>query len=158
MPAPGRDTAAYPWANWPMPNPPSTGLPNPQSYDMSTKEGVVIDLVTGLEWQATVDEPKYAWRDAAGYCTGLDLDGGGFRVPSRIELLSIVDYTQPGPVLDARVFPNTPSEPFWTASPLVSDAASAWSVHFGFATTIATASQTMTELHVRCVRGMGGSQ
>src|SRR5436190_8651121 len=40
-------------AGWPMPNPPSAGLPNPASYDTS-RDGIVTDKVTGLIWQRRV--------------------------------------------------------------------------------------------------------
>src|SRR5215471_9261180 len=50
---PGGDEVVVSTA-WPMPNPPSTGLPNPASYDTSVS-GVVHDRVTGLDWQSVVD-------------------------------------------------------------------------------------------------------
>jgi hypothetical protein len=144
----------HPYADWPMPNPPSTGLPNPQSYDVSRKPGVVVDGVTGLEWQRVLDSGNYVWSTADGYCAGLTIagSGGGFRVPSRIELLSIVDFTQPGPLIDARAFPDTPSDYFWTSSPVAGDESKAWSVHFGFGTIIASASPATSSFRVRCVR------
>jgi hypothetical protein len=145
-------SAAFAFADWPMPNPPSTGLPNPQSYETGGTPGVVLDNVTGLEWQRAVDDRTLAWADAASYCTGLPLAGGGFRLPSRIELLSIVDFTRDGPVIDPAVFPNTPSEPFWSGSAFIDDPANAWSVHFGFATIFASSSRANLAFRARCVR------
>jgi hypothetical protein len=151
-PTGGRGPTAHAWADWPMPNPPSSGLPNPQNYDFSRKPGIVFDTITGLEWQRMLDGGAYAWEDAPAYCTGLTLDGGGFRVPSRIELLSIVDFTQSDPLIDSRAFPETPSEYFWTSSPIINDSSKAWSVHFGFGTIIASASPATAAFRVRCVR------
>ncbi len=148
----GTGGAMHPFADWPMPNPPSTGLPNPQAYDVSRKPGLVVDGVTGLEWQRTLDMETYPWSAASAYCSRLSIDGGGFRLPSRIELLSIVDFTQPGPLVDARIFPDTPSDYFWTSSPIASDDSKAWSVHFGFGTIIASSSPVASTFHVRCVR------
>ena len=45
-----------------MPNPPTAGLPNAQSYDTMSLTGVVIDLITGLQWQQTVDESTFTCR------------------------------------------------------------------------------------------------
>ena len=135
-----------------MPNPPSTGLPNPQSYDTSRMPEVVFDNVTKLEWQRTVAEGTYDWSAARAYCSALTSAGGGWRLPSRIELLSIVDFTQPGPVIDTKAFPSTPSEYFWTASPLAGDASTAWSVQFGFGTVFASPNVNTNALRVRCVR------
>jgi uncharacterized protein DUF1566 len=148
----GRGPVEHAFADWPMPNPPSSGLPNPQNYDFSRKNGIVVDTITGLEWQRALDGGAYAWADAPAYCSGLTLDGGGFRLPSRIELLSIVDFTQTGPLIDSRAFPDTPSEYFWTSSPLAADSSKAWSVHFGFGTIIASGSPATASFRVRCVR------
>ena len=43
----------YSYACWPMPNPSSSGLPNPSSYT-DLKDGTVQDNVTGLVWQQAV--------------------------------------------------------------------------------------------------------
>ncbi len=144
--------AAFAFADWPMPNPPATGLPNPQSYETGGTPGVVLDNVTGLEWQRAIDDRTLAWADASAYCASLPLAGGGFRLPSRIELLSIVDFTRDGPVIDPSVFPNTPSEPFWSGSPFIDDPSNAWSVHFGFATIFASSSRAALPFRARCVR------
>src|SRR5262245_28544364 len=76
------------WATWPMPNPPSTGLPNPASYDTSV-DGVVCDEVTGLLWQREVDSTAvYIRSEASAYCDGLELAGyDDWRLPTRIELV-----------------------------------------------------------------------
>ena len=78
------------FANWPMPNPASAGLPNPSSYDTSIA-GVVRDNVTGLMWQQTdvLTGDITTLSGAAAYCSALRL--GGFtdwRLPSRIEIVS----------------------------------------------------------------------
>jgi hypothetical protein len=40
-----------------------------------------------------------------------------WRVPTREELVSIVDYSVPAPSINSAYFPNTPSVNFWTSSP-----------------------------------------
>jgi hypothetical protein len=144
--------ATHPFAEWPMPNPPSTNLPNPQVYDASQEPGVVVDAVTGLEWQRNVDPGTLDWSGAASYCARVAMGGGGFRLPSRIELLSLVDFTKSGPLIDATAFPDTPSNYFWTSSPVAADPSQAWSVYFGFGTTIASPSKATSSYDVRCVR------
>ncbi len=149
----GADVAPIPyaWADWPMPNPPMSGLPNPQSYDSSEIPDVVIDNVTQLKWQRKVENVTFTWSDAVSYCENFMLGGETWRLPTRIELLSIIDYTQPGPVIDTNVFPGTPSERFWSASPFADGPADAWSVHFGFATTIANTTEKANAYRARCV-------
>ena len=150
-------TVDFEWANWPMPNPPSTGLPHPQNYDYTSQPGVVKDLVTGLVWQRTVEGgdagAEFTWNAAQGYCATLALTGSDdWRLPTRIELISIVDQTRPspGPVIDLSAFPNAPGAVFWSASPSAGDSSKAWTVDFGpgFA---APATSTNT-CRVRCVR------
>jgi hypothetical protein len=142
----------YAWAEWPMPNPPSTGLPNPQTYDTATAAGVVVDMVTGLAWQRSVDETSFVWTDAVSYCDRLSLEGGGWRLPARIELLSIVDFTQNNPLIEPTAFPATPSEQFWTSSLVAGNPSNAWSVDFGFGAGL-TYDEPVTGSHrVRCVR------
>ncbi len=144
-----------PHPRWPMPNPPSTGLPNPQSYDTSTS-GVVTDNVTGLMWQRAVSAASYYWDDAHAYCADLALAGkADWRVPSRIELVSLIDFTRSNPSIDPTAFPSTPSAEFWTTSPSAGTAQYAWTVNFttGDVKPFGNHRDVPTDaLRVRCVR------
>jgi hypothetical protein len=111
--ASGEAYVAPVWATWPMPNDPASGLPRPQSYDTSVAE-IAADKVTGLTWQRDayllstaqappVDEILAA---AATYCAGLRLgDFSDWRVPSRIELVSLMDFSS-SPASNSTVFPS----------------------------------------------------
>src|SRR6478609_10554828 len=78
------------WATWPMPNADSR-LPNAQNFD-ARPAGVVLDRVTGLVWQQSVDMRQFTFEDAIQHCTELSLDGhDDWRLPSRLELVSILD-------------------------------------------------------------------
>lgn len=102
---------------WPMPNPASAGLPNPSSYTVDATNNIVIDDVTGLKWQRTVDDSEFTWSKAKEYCDNLVLgDSDDWRLPSRIELVSLLDFTRIGPAIDTNAFPNGPSGVFWTSS------------------------------------------
>jgi len=91
----------------------------------------VKDNVTLLEWQREVPATSYNWAAAKTYCDGLVLDGvSDWRLPTRIELVSIVDRTRVNPAVDAAAFPNTPSEWFWTSTPWAGSSSSAWFVTF----------------------------
>ena len=63
--------------------------------------------------------------NAAGLCGASD-----WRLPSREELRSIVDYSRYNPNIDTDYFPNTASYWFWSSSPLANDSSSAWVVDF----------------------------
>ena len=92
-----------------MPNPVSAALPNPSAY-ADLGDGTVQDKVTGLLWQKAIDATtqKLVWQDAKSYCAALPLAGHTWRLPTRIELLSIVDFTRVGPAIDSKAFPGVP--------------------------------------------------
>lgn len=54
----------------------------------------------------------------------------GWRLPTAKELFSLVDRTQPGPVIDLDAFPGTPAEWFWSASLYDGYPGSAWQISF----------------------------
>jgi hypothetical protein len=130
-----------------MPNPASTGLPNPASYT-TNGDGTVTDNVTGLIWRGTVDPGSYTPTQAATYCANL---GGGWRLPTRVELVSLVDFTiaSPGPTINQTYFPNTPGAAFGTSS-AYGASGGAWLVAFDSGLT--SADFVPNAYKVRCVR------
>ena len=108
-----------------MPNAPGSGLPNPATYDTSVA-GIVIDKVTGLVWQKAIDANSYTQPEAEAYCAALVLEGGCWRLPTRIELVSILDETYGG--LDKNAFPAEPSAYYWSSSLLPGSPAKAWAM------------------------------
>jgi len=119
-----------PWPSWRMPNPSSAGLPNPADYDTSSA-GVVVDRVTRLMWQRAVDT-IFDWVGAQQHCTDLRLGGyDDWRLPSRIELVTIVDFTKRIPAFDTTVFANQIGDWTWTSSPIAGAPGYAWYVDFG---------------------------
>jgi hypothetical protein len=66
--------------------------------------------------------------NAAGLCGRSD-----WRMPSRNELVSMVDYGKSTPpAVDSDWFPNTPASNFWSASALAGSSGLAWDVDFYF--------------------------
>jgi hypothetical protein len=129
-----------------MPNPASAGLPNPAKYSVDAAKGVVIDTVTGLMWQEPAPRDLYSWAEAMCYCASLGSSTGAgsgsvgyagyadWRLPTRIELVSLVDYTvtSGGAMVNAAAFPSTASAPggtYWTSS-LRAGGGFAWWVDF----------------------------
>lgn len=140
------------FAQWPMPNPVGSGYPHPAQYDTS-KPDVVVDRITGLTWESNAGNENYKWADAAAKCK--ETTTGGYRdwrLPSRIELLSLVDFTRTFPAINLAAFPDARSSGYWTASP--SPAAPNRYSYVEFDLGIAW-TDTSGELHwARCVRGL----
>ena len=138
------------YATWLMPSPPGVPSPNSASYGVRADEAK--ESVSGLTWQRTFTEKK-TWSDAVSYCSDLNLGGvDDWRMPSRIELVSLVDFTRL-PSIDQEAFPNTANDYFWSASPAAA-AGTYYSVYFGAGLT-AFGAASNPSAHVRCVRGGG---
>jgi hypothetical protein len=119
--------------------------------------GTVYDTKTKLTWQQVAPPPGYPWGAAStsgtaqNYCSALSLAGGGWRMPTVLELQSLVDYSLPaGPYIDSSIFPNTTRIAFWSASASVSDTTRAFYVGFDYAY-VSTGPKTDPN-DVRCVR------
>jgi hypothetical protein len=121
------------WAEWPMPNAQvdvTAGAPNPESYT-DNGDGTVTDNVTGLVWQQSAPLIQYTQTAALAHCTSLSLGGhADWRLPSVVELVSIVDSSTYNPSIDGTVFPGTPVDYFWSSTQYAGAADSAWGVYF----------------------------
>ncbi len=113
--------------------------------------GVVTDAWTQLQWQQAVATPSLKWSAASTYCSNLDLEGGGWRLPWVRELHSLVDYQATPSCIDLNVFANTAAAPFWSASLRTANSLLAWNVDFRYGSVV---DQSVDKpLEVRCVRG-----
>lgn len=113
---------------------------NPLAY---TDNGTVTDSNTGLIWQKEDDGNTYNWYQATGevnssynpsggsYKNVCGELGAGWRLPTKKELMSIVDYSKPypGPTINP-IFTNTKQSKYWSSTTLASYLTSAWYVRF----------------------------
>lgn len=116
---------------------------------------VVTDTVTKLIWQDN-EEAKIVvknWADANSYCKNLTLgEYGGWRLPTRKELLSIVDYTTHSPAIQKgfKYGGGGLLDGYWSSSFYLVDNDYVWSVDFAEGS-ISAKHKTDTN-PVRCVR------
>jgi hypothetical protein len=122
----------------------------------SASGGTVLDQKTGLTWQQSTSTTTYSFADATTYCSGNTpaLPGGGWRLPSMKELLSIVDdRAATAPTIDTTYFLSAQAGWYWTSTLSALMASNAWIVTFGnggvFSKDITLAVDTS---FVRCVR------
>jgi hypothetical protein len=142
------------WAEWHIPNSAAdTGTPNTASYT-DNGNGTVTDNVTKLMWQKTVSMTTSNQDQAVMLCDALSLGGySDWRLPSQIELVSLVDYGASSPAINATFFPDTPiagNGLFWSSTLVAGAPSTAWFVAFAFGGTFY---ESATVAHfVRCVR------
>ncbi len=121
----------------------------PSGHFIDLGDGTVQDSKTRLLWQQEVvgGGNRAAMLE---YCSTLSLAGRGWRVPSVLELRSLVDETHTNPSIDARAFPLTPQEAFWSSTLVAGHPDRGWYVNFAFG--YAASNSVDDGYHVRCVR------
>jgi hypothetical protein len=143
------------WATGPLPPADVTAA------NYIVRADVVCDRTTKLLWSRAVG-PTKNWDDAKAQCDTLNLGGyTDWRLPTRIELLSIVDYGSSHPALESTAFPaslvqavtdaGVPETAYWASSVDPGASLDRWAVSFdiGQAFTL----YDVTAIAVRCVRG-----
>ena len=115
---------------------------------------VVVDSLTGLMWQRMYASGR-EWSAAVTYCEDLDYGGhDDWRLPSELELLSIVDNGTINPSTDTLAFRGTPSGSFgrfWTS--IQQPATEGGARYVGFTYGQCSYWGQSRGCYVRCVRG-----
>ena len=92
-------------------------------------DATVTDNNTFLIWQQGIGNLYGTWDQAFAYCANLTFAGHtDWRLPSRNELASIVDYGKFDPALNASIFTQSGSINHWSSS---QDSTGAWMINFG---------------------------
>jgi hypothetical protein len=90
-----------------------------------------IDQATGLIWSTqTLGASDWADANAAGASYVRCGISTGWRLPTRRDLLSIVDHGTTAPAIDGNAFPGTYSAPYWSADAYAPDPGQAWTIDF----------------------------
>ncbi|WP_165424332.1 DUF1566 domain-containing protein [Pseudoxanthomonas winnipegensis] len=105
--------------------------------DPRTDHAAVIDHASGLMWAVeSMGDPKDAddgisQAECVQRCTELRLLGhGDWRLPTRAELVGLIDDTRHEPAIDTSLFPRVKPRWHWTSTPAAWSASSAWGVSF----------------------------
>lgn len=103
-------------------------------------------------WEQAPDANLRSWGSATRYCVEKNVGGTrGWRLPSVVELASLIDPSLPAPFVPASAFSNVQSAFYWSASSFADDPSRAWGVYFG-GNGVGALSKPVNGL-VWCVRG-----
>ena len=121
----------------------TTTLASANNAQFITKDHIVIDLQSGVEWLRCSVGQRWDGAQCVGEIVKLNQEmsvqaielaneqlGGNWRLPTREELENIVCQECSRPKIDASIFPNTPAEPFWTGEQNKYSPRHIWSVNF----------------------------
>ncbi len=110
----------------------------------SRANNIVTNHDKGLQWQdqpyTTAAKNAYnsltveagrskKWIHAQAYCKSLDLDGSGWRLPTKTELGALVDKSQKNPAINP-IFQNALGLGTWTGTTYPDNTAQAWGMGF----------------------------
>lgn len=101
------------------------------SRDDSKDIVVCKDVIHGtLIWQDGNEDIKKEWKEAKEYCKNLNYAGyTDWRLPTKTELLSIVDYTRHSPAIN-KAFKNGKSDWCWSSTLYAKGSSHAWGISF----------------------------
>jgi len=101
------------------------------------------DPKTGLEWQAVPPKRTMDWKKAQAYAKALDLHGGGWRLPTENELVTVSGGNRPRELCGV-------GDWYWSSSPVEDDGGRA--CYAGFHGGFVPNNVVHYDVHVRCVR------
>jgi hypothetical protein len=119
-------------------------------YISDTTAGTITDTRTDLVWELS-HSPRYnSNSEAKMYCAGHPPTG--WRLPARNELLTLIDPTRLMPSIDP-IFSATPSDNFWSSTPVEGSPGDEWYVSFVAGRALETEGGTAAiSAFARCVR------
>ncbi|MBP6735626.1 MAG: DUF1566 domain-containing protein [Chromatiaceae bacterium] len=135
----------------------------PDSRFTANGDGTVTDRATGLIWKQCAEglsgadcltggATAFTWQQALQHAEAAVFAGSSlWRLPNKKELASLVEQRCVAPAINARFFPNTPSNWFWSSSPYAGYSGSARDVSFDYGYVASSAKYAAR--YVRLVRG-----
>ena len=93
--------------------------------------GTVTDTSTGLMWQQDTPDYTMTWEDALSYCANSNFAYyTDWRLPTKKELLSLVDYSRYNPAINIAFFPGTVASFYWSSTTSAYATGAAWVERF----------------------------
>src|SRR6185369_11014973 len=121
-----------------------------------------------LVWEKAPDATQGLWQANSDHCASLVTSNfagySDWRLPTRVEMASIVDFARTGDAIDTTAFPREPSGYYRTASDWYetitgqSSSGFAWIYGMSSGFTSNAYAKGTSNAYVRCVRGNGAGE
>jgi hypothetical protein len=121
----------------------SIAATTPTSNFVVNTDGTITDQTFKLTWMRCSvgqvwdvdtcigDASELNWQQALQTAHGYEFaDQKGWRLPNVKELATITERSCVRPAINEELFPNTPSDDFWTSTPSIQDVERAWVIAF----------------------------
>lgn len=131
---------------------PNGGECDTNRFGCNTSENLVLDRMTGLQWQRTPSATQYDWIGAVNACMTLGFLGYGWRLPQAHELRSLGDDLSGLPL--GHPFAGI-SGTYWTTTTGLAAAGGAYVVDFADLETPNVDAKVSPTSKAWCVRGPG---
>lgn len=112
----------------------------------------VYDTSTCLYWQRNSQGgcfSGFTWDEANSYCNDIQVEGGGWRLPTREELQSLFVNSSP-PVIDTTVFQGSCTTNHWSGTS--ASQGKMWAVHLNTGESVEGNTGPSSKVNVKCVR------
>lgn len=131
-------------------------VPPPMIFTQFTEaDSIILDHLTGLEWQRFVIPDSMTWEDALVFAEQLELQGkSDWRLPNIKELESLNDETRSQPSVNFNYFEGFSTNKYWASTSLPNQTTQAWFMDTRFG--VVSHEVKTTQSHVLCVRGHSG--
>ena len=99
-------------------------------------DGTVLDQLTDLTWEKSINATAVTWEDAILYCEGLNLGGNSdWRLPNIKEIRSLSDENKVQPSVNNTSFTGVTITKYWSSTSLPNQTTKAWYLDNNFGIT-----------------------
>lgn len=92
---------------------------------------IVRDKNTGLFWESQNQAWKRNWKDAKAYCEALNKWWKTWRLPTKKELMWLVDFSRYRPAININYFTVAPDR-YWSSTTYATHTDTAWYLDFNY--------------------------
>ncbi|NBX88355.1 MAG: DUF1566 domain-containing protein, partial [Bacteroidetes bacterium] len=103
---------------------------------VDNSDGTVLDRLTDLTWEKSINQTAVTWEDAILYCENLNLGGNAdWRLPNVKEIRSLSDENKVQPSVNNTIFSGVTITKYWSSTSLPNQTTKAWYLDNNFGIT-----------------------